>query len=160
MSLYRWPLLMFLFMLPGHGWSSDVGGRWMTVRATAYSPHDSVDGDYHASKGARWRWITADGRTDVRERPYGIAAPMLEGKKPVLPFGTRIVIPAGQGYLDQARPHQRTFIVDDTGSGIRKRTRASGILHLDLRFRSEAAARSFAGERGWRELRIFVLDNP
>jgi len=133
-------------------------GRWLTVRATGYSPHDAVDGAYHATKGERWRWITADGRTDVRQRPYGIAVPILAGSRPAWPYGTRVMIPAGQGYLDQSRPDERIFTVDDTGSGIRKRTSSSGVLHLDLRFRSEAAARTFGGDRGWRELRVMVLD--
>ena len=135
-----------------------LNGRWLTVRATAYSPHDAIDGHYHATKGDRWRWITADGRTDVRTTPYGIAVPRLAGGRPAWPYGTRVLIPAGQGYLDQTRPDQRIFIVDDTGAGIRRRTKESGILHLDLRFRSEEAARSFAGASGWREMRVFVYD--
>lgn len=136
-------------------------GRWITVRATAYSPHDTLDGEYHASKGARWRWITADGRTDVREQPYGVAVPRLDGRRPALPFGTRIIIPVGQGYLDQSRRDDRIFVVDDSGGAIRAKTIASGILHLDLRYRSEAAARTFGGALGWRELQVFVIaDEP
>lgn len=132
-------------------------GRWISVRATAYSPHDAIDGEYHASKGDRWRWITADGRTDVRKRPYGVAVPRLHGRRPALPFGTRMIIPAGQGYLDQSRPDERIFVVDDSGAAIRNKTLASGVLHLDLRYRSEAAARAFGGALGWRELQVFVL---
>ena len=136
----------------------ELRGRWLTVRATGYSPHDAIDGAYHASKGERWRWITADGRTDVREWPYGIAVPRLAGGRPAWPYGTRVLIPAGQGYLDQSRTGERIFTVDDTGGAIRRRTDESGILHLDLRFRSESGARAFGGDRGWRELRVFVLD--
>lgn len=132
-------------------------GRWITVRATAYSPHDAIDGDYHASKGDRWRWITADGRTDVRKQPYGVAVPRLNGRRPALPFGTRMIIPAGQGYLDLSRPDQRIFVVDDSGGAIRNKTIASGILHIDLRYRSEASALAFGGALGWRELQVFVL---
>ena len=134
-------------------------GRWITVRATAYSPHDAIDGDYHATKGARWRWITADGRTDVRDRPYGVAVPRLNGRRPALPFGTRIIIPAGQGYLDTSRRDDRIFVVDDSGGAIRHKTLACGILHLDLRYRSEAAALAFGGALGWRELQVFVISN-
>lgn len=134
-------------------------GRWLTVRATAYSPHDPIDGHYHARKGERWRWITADGRTDVRRQPYGIAVPRLAGGRPAWPFGTRVFIPAGQGYLDRARPHDRIFVVDDCGAAIRERTEATGILHIDLRFQHHASARSFAPERGWRELTVCVLDH-
>ena len=135
-----------------------LSGRWVTVRATAYSPHDTIDGDYHATKGDRWRWITADGRTDVRQTPYGIAVPRLAGGRPAWPYGTRVLIPAGQGYLDQSRPEERIFTVDDCGGAIRGKTERSGVLHIDLRFRSESSARQFAGDRGWREMRVLVLE--
>ncbi|MBN8527140.1 MAG: hypothetical protein J0M02_17535, partial [Planctomycetes bacterium] len=124
-------------------------GRWISVRATAYSPHDAVDGAYHATKGERWRWITADGRTDVRQRPYGIAVPRLAGGRPAWPYGTHVLIPAGQGYLDRSQPDERIFTVDDTGGAIRGRTESSGVLHIDLRFRSESSAREFGGATGW-----------
>jgi len=133
-------------------------GRWLTVRATAYSPHDTIDGSYHATKGERWRWITADGRTDVRRNPYGIAVPRLAGSRPAWPYGTRVLIPAGQGYLDQSQPDERIFAVDDSGGAIRGKTERSGVLHIDLRFRSESSARQFGGDLGWRELRVFVID--
>ena len=136
----------------------ELRGRWLTVRATAYSPHDAIDGGYHASKGERWRWITADGRTDVRSVPYGIAVPRLAGSRPAWPYGTRVLIPAGQGYLDRSLPDERIFTVDDSGGAIRGKTERSGVLHIDLRFRSEASARQFAGDRGWRELRVLVLE--
>ena len=135
-----------------------LGGRWVTVRATAYSPHDAGDGIYHETKGERWRWITADGRTDVRETPYGIAVPRLAGGRPAWPYGTRVLIPAGQGYLDKGRPEERIFTVDDTGGGIRGKTERSGALHIDLRFRSEASALAFAGPKGWRQMRVLVLE--
>jgi 3D (Asp-Asp-Asp) domain-containing protein len=133
-------------------------GRWLTVRATAYSPHDSLDGSYHATKGERWRWITADGQTDVRKQPYGIAVPRLTAGRPAWPYGTRVLIPTGQGYLDQSRPDERLFTVDDTGGAIRGKTERSGVLHIDLRFRTESSARAFGGDAGWRELRVMVLE--
>lgn len=139
----------------------EPAGHWLTVRATAYSPHDALDGTYHQSKGERWRWITADGRTDVRRVPYGIAVPLLPGGRPIWPYATRVFIPAGQGYLDRSgSPADRTFAVDDCGGAIRRRTNASGILHIDLRFRHESSARDFGGSQGWRELRVFVFDPP
>lgn len=49
-------------------------GHWVDVIATAYSPEDPLDGAYRSTKG-KWRYITADGRTDVRRNPYGIAVP-------------------------------------------------------------------------------------
>jgi len=136
-------------------------GHWLTVRATAYSPHDALDGAYHQTKGERWRWITADGRTDVRDVPYGIAVPLLRGGRPTWPYATRVFIPEGQGYLDlSGGPADRTFAVDDCDSAISRRTIATGIMHIDLRFRKESSALAFGGSKGWRELRVFVFDPP
>lgn len=110
-------------------------GRWVEVVATAYSPHDAVDGAYHATKGDRWRYITADAKTDVRQVPYGVAVPNFGLKNtPVIPYGTKVIIPAGQGYLDGSRPTDRVFPVDDTGSGISRKTQATGKMYVDLRY--------------------------
>jgi 3D (Asp-Asp-Asp) domain-containing protein len=89
--------------------------------------------------GVRAAGLTADG-TDVRSQPYGIAADPTR-----LPYGTRIWIPLGIGYLDNQRPsdEQRQFTVDDTGGIIRRRTRATGRIHLDLRFRQHRNAQRF-----------------
>ena len=89
-------------------------GHWETVVATAYTPSDPIDDAYHDSKGARWRWITADGVTDVRRHPYGVAVPLRHGE-PWLRFGTRVIIPTGLGYLDRSRADEREFVVDDVG---------------------------------------------
>ena len=78
--------------------------------------------------GRRAVGLTADG-TDVRSSPYGVAA-----DPDRLPYGTSVYVPAGIGYLDQSRPDDRVFLVDDTGGLIRRRTRATGMIHLDLRF--------------------------
>lgn len=137
-----------------------VRGYWLDVRATAYSPHDAVDGHYRATKGA-WLHITADGRTDVRSTPYGIAVPRVNRNgrlAPLLPYGTRIIIPTGYGYLDRSRPDARTFTVDDTGGGITIKTRKQGIPYVDLRFKSSASAQAWAGPQGYRCIRVFVLE--
>lgn len=98
----------------------------LRVLTTGYSPHDAVDGAYHATKGPRWRWITADLVTDVREEPYGVAV-----DPRALPYGVDIVIP---GY------HRGAAVdADDTGGRLRQ-SWARGVLHLDLRFRTEASA--------------------
>lgn len=98
----------------------------LTARVTAYSPHDAIDAAYRATKGERWRWITADGRTDVREAPYGVAA-----AQRALPFGARVRVP---GY------HRgQTVEVDDTGGGMRQSWR-QGTLHLDVRFRTASSS--------------------
>jgi 3D (Asp-Asp-Asp) domain-containing protein len=126
-------------------------GYWVDTVATAYSPHDPIDGDYHATKG-KWRWITADGKTDVRETPYGVAVPNVGGK-PWLPYGTQVIIPHGNGYLDNSRPTDRVFRVDDTGSTIGKLHRKTGTPHIDLRFMTNVWARKWSNK----PVRIFVI---
>lgn len=136
-------------------------GHWVNVAATAYSPSDPIDEAYHASKGSAWRWKTADGTTDVRRVPYGIAVPLFPGTtRPALSFRTRIVIPTGYGYLDRIRPQERVFQVDDTGDGKEYYGTRNGMMHVDLRFRDHASAIAWAGPEGWRKIRVFLVDGP
>lgn len=138
-------------------------GYWLDVRATAYSPADPLDSDYRRTKGPRWLHICADGETDVREEPYGIAVPRQQqgGRlRPLLAYGTKVFIPTGYGYLDQSRTDERIFEVDDTGSAITRRTQTSGVTYIDLRFRSAESARAWAGPKGYRELHVFVYTEP
>jgi 3D (Asp-Asp-Asp) domain-containing protein len=101
---------------------------WWRLRAvtTGYSPHDAVDGAYHATKGERWRWITADAVTDVRDVPYGVAV-----DPRALPYGTTVIVP---GY------HRGVAVAaDDTGGRLRQ-SWSAGVLHLDLRYKTERSA--------------------
>lgn len=160
MHMWRYLLLISLTLVACTGAAGEAAqstlqgytGYWVDVTATAYSPHDPIDGAYHATKGDRWRWITADGRTDVREQPYGIAVPNVGGK-PWLPYGTQVIIPTGYDYLDGSRPTDRVFRVDDTGSAISKLHKSTGKPHIDLRYATHTWARR------WRNkpLRIFVV---
>lgn len=127
------------FLLPGIG-SEPTTGRWMTVKASAYCPCPICC-------GVRAAGLTADG-TKVQESPYGIAA-----HPGYLPYGTRIVIPSGQGYLDRCRA-DRSFTVDDTGGVIRRRSESTPDLWIDLRFRSHASAMAW----GVRTISVFVFD--
>ncbi len=124
-------------------------GYWQQARLSAYSPHDALDREYHESKGERWRWITADGRTDVRARPHGIAAPSS------LPFGTRIFLPTGIGFLETSRtlPLDRCFVVDDRGSAIQYGSVSEKRLWLDLRYRTEHSALAFGVKDAW----VFII---
>jgi 3D (Asp-Asp-Asp) domain-containing protein len=111
-----------------------TAGEWREIEATltAYCPCSICC-------GVRAAGLTADG-TSVDRQPYGIAA---DPKR--LPYGTRLWIPPGLGYLDHQRPtdEQRQFTVDDTGGIIRRRTRATGRIHLDVRFRQHGNAVRF-----------------
>lgn len=133
-------------------------GRWVDVAATAYSPADPIDSAYHASKGERWRWITADGRTDVRDTPYGIAVP-LSNRKPMWAFGTQVIIPPETGYVAKSRPN-RLFTVDDVGNGRQYWSHRAGLMHVDLRFKSHDSAIAWAGPAGWRKIRVFLAHRP
>lgn len=145
--------------LPGSGqattYRSTGAGHWVDVIATAYSPEDPLDGAYRATKG-RWRYITADGSTDVREQPYGVAVPKVSGR-PLWAYGTRVVIPAGLGYVEHMHP-DRTFTIDDTGSALTRMTSQTGDVHVDLRFRSSASARAWAGPTGHRRIRMWIVE--
>jgi 3D (Asp-Asp-Asp) domain-containing protein len=102
--------------------------EWWHLRAltTSYSPHDIIDDAYRKTKGERWLHITADGETDVREEPYGVAVDPL-----LIPYGTPIRVP---GY------HRGQVVeADDTGACVR-RSRRQGVLHLDLRYRHTSSA--------------------
>jgi 3D (Asp-Asp-Asp) domain-containing protein len=109
-------------------------GEWSAIEATltAYCP-------CQVCCGVRAVGLTANG-TDVVRQPYGIAADPTR-----IPYGTRLWIPIGVGYLDNQRPtdEQRQFTVDDTGGIIRRRTRATGRIHLDVRFRQHGNAVRF-----------------
>lgn len=124
-------------------------GWWTKARLSAYSPHDALDKAYHESKGERWRWITADGRTDVRRIPHGIAA---AGR---FDFGTRIFIPTGYGYLDQGRSglHSRVFTVDDRGGFIESKDVPGESAALDLRYKTEHSALAFGVKDAW----VFII---
>jgi len=126
-------------------------GRWVDVVATGYSPHDPIDGNYHATKG-KWRWITADGETNVLEEPYGIAVPHTRGK-PRWRYGTKMIVPVESGYLSTRT--NRVFTVDDTGSTISRNTRNKGVVHIDLRFRTTGWAQKY----GTHSIRVFIVES-
>jgi 3D (Asp-Asp-Asp) domain-containing protein len=125
-------------------------GHWVKVVATAYSPTDPIDSQYHETKG-EWRWITADGKTDVHNEPYGVAVPRIN-KKPQWPYGTKIIVPVDAGYLP--RRIDRVFVADDTGSMITTNTHKTRTPHIDLRLRTPAAAEAY----GKRKIRVFIVD--
>lgn len=112
--------------------------EWVAVdvTATAYCP-------CKICCGLRGVGITANG-TDTRTTPYGIAA-----DPDRIPYGSTIWIPTGEGYLDKSRPDDdaRQFTVDDTGGIIRRRTRQTGRVHLDLRFIQHRNAERFGVRR-------------
>lgn len=136
-------------------------GRWVEVCATAYTPTNPIDADYHATKG-KYRWKTADGRTDVRRVPYGIAVPLQlrkdDKKIPVWAFGTRVIIPAGNGYLDRSRPDDRIFKIDDTSESSKFFYSKEGKMHVDVRFIDYKDAIKWAGPQGYRFIKIFVIE--
>ncbi len=133
-------------------------GRWVEVIATAYSPNDPIDQAYAASKGSAWRWITADGKTDVREKPYGIAVPYHRGRPLWVARGTKLIIPDDSGYLSQCRD-DRVFIADDTGSMINRNTRRTGVPHIDLRFKHTASALAWSKGEGKKKIKVFVIED-
>lgn len=122
-------------------------GHWVRAVATAYSPEDDVDSAYRAKKGADL-YMTAGRVSDVRLVPYGVAAP---NHGPLgLPLRTRVVVRPGSGYAAEGR----ILIVDDTGGVIRRRTRETGELHIDLRVKTQLEARQY----GKHTVDVFVVN--
>jgi 3D (Asp-Asp-Asp) domain-containing protein len=89
--------------------------------------------------GRRAAGITAN-NTKVKDVPYGIAS-----DPDRIPYGTTIWIPAGYGYLDNARQgdEARQFTMDDTGGALRRETKELGVLRIDLRFIQHRNAKRF-----------------
>ena len=98
--------------------------------------------------GPRAANLTADG-TDTLTTPYGVAV-----DPRVIAYGTYVYVPLGCGYLDQQITNEdsRVFIADDTGGIIRRRTRQTGVPHIDLRFRTHRAALKY----GKRTITIYI----
>lgn len=107
-----------------------VESSWWWIRATVtgYSPHDAIDSGHASTRDTK----TATMR-DWRTHPYGIAA-----DPRILPYGTHIQVP---GYLEKSEPNT-AWEVDDTGGGMRRSWRR-GIVHIDVRFKTEHSARKF-----------------
>ena len=103
----------------------------ITAEVTAYDAHC-------AACGTTGR--TASGRLTA-QHPYGLAA------SPGLPFGAWVIIPAGHGLLDNARAFDRSFQVDDRGGAVTREALESGILRIDLRVLTHAAARRIGRQR-------------
>lgn len=114
--------------------ATPAAGEWvpLTVNASGYCPGPCCC-------GSRAAGITADD-TKVREVPYGVASDPLS-----LPYGTVLWIGLDSGYLERSRSsdEQRQFRVDDTGGYLRTQTRRTGIVHIDLRFRTHWSAKRF-----------------
>jgi 3D (Asp-Asp-Asp) domain-containing protein len=59
-----------------------------------------------------------------------------------------VLIPHGVGYLDKTCPeNDRVFTIDDTGGAIRRNTRRTGRVHIDLRFIQHRNALRFGVKR-------------
>ncbi len=126
-------LLLFILFANLHAASWEP----VEVVATAYCP-------CRICCGVRAVGLTADG-TDVREWPYGIAVDPCQ-----IDYGTPIIVPRGEGYLD--RRSDRIFYADDTGGIIRRKTRSTGTIHIDLRFKTHWSAERY----GKKTITIFI----
>jgi 3D (Asp-Asp-Asp) domain-containing protein len=139
-------LLLLLTCAGAHevAYPAPMRGRWVEVVLTAYSPLDRFTRNDEGNP----RRLTATGVATGRV-PYGVATDPQS-----LPYGTRIWIPPETGYLPETFPVERVFTVDDTGSIPRRRTRQTGTLHLDLRYKSVESAQRFGTRRAW----VFVIE--
>lgn len=147
-------LLCLLGVITAGDTYAGYSGTWVVVRATAYSPHDEVDGHHWSSKDT----ITATGR-DWRTHPYGIAVARNEQGVPWVPYGTKIIVPRGFGYLDNSKPDvkDRVFQVDDTGGALRTKSRKWNMTVIDLRYMDSPDAAKFGGLLGYKDIMVFVI---
>lgn len=113
--------------------------NWWYVRATvtAYSPHDKIDSGHPSTKDTKTSTMV-----DWRFNPYGIAA-----DPKAIPYNTSIYVP---GYLEKSSPNT-AYPVDDTGGRMRRSWRR-GVLHIDLRFKTESSAKQW----GTKELNVLI----
>jgi 3D (Asp-Asp-Asp) domain-containing protein len=111
-----------------------AAGEWvpMEVEATAYCP-------CKICCGVRGVGITSTG-VKTWEEPYGVAVVPRQ-----IPYGTRLFVPGGFGYLDRSRTTEsgRTFQADDTGGALHSDSNRTGAVRIDLRFRTHWSARRF-----------------
>lgn len=110
---------------------------WIKATVTGYSPHDAGDSGHPSTLDTK----TATMR-DWRTHPYGLAA-----DPRILPYGTYIHVP---GYLEKSEPNS-AWLVDDTGGSMRKSWRR-GIIHIDVRYKTEEWARKF----GKKQMQVLV----
>jgi 3D (Asp-Asp-Asp) domain-containing protein len=126
-------------------------GRWVWARVTAYTHHYASCGKRPSDPGYG---ITSTGVNVLSGDPndaYGIAA-----DPRAVPYGTRIYVP---GYYESLLNNQN-FVptemidVDDTGGALRNSWSRERIIHLDVRYRTETAARNW----GVRWMQVFIYD--
>ena len=101
---------------------------WIKCTVTGYSPHDAIDSGHASTKDTKTSTMR-----DWRTHPYGLAA-----DPRILPYGTYIQVPE---YLEKSEPNT-AWKVDDTGGSMRRSWR-QGIIHIDVRFKTEHSARMF-----------------
>ena len=107
-----------------------VESSWWRIKCTVtgYSPHDAIDSGHASTKDTKTSTMR-----DWRTHPYGLAA-----DPRILPYGTYIQVPE---YLEKSEPNT-AWKVDDTGGSMRRSWR-QGIIHIDVRFKTEHSARMF-----------------
>lgn len=125
----------------------DPPGEWKKAIVTAYSPHSKSCGKWSKiGKTSTGVCVRSSDPNDV----YGIAA-----DPKMIPYGTKIYVP---GYYEKLQNNKNLIPtemneVDDTGGAMRKAARR-GILHIDIRFRTESEAQRW----GSREMMIFIYE--
>ena len=124
-------------------------GRWVMAKVTAYCPCAICCGK---SKSHSLYGITSIGVNVLSNNPndaYGIAA-----DPRVLPYNTKIYVP---GYWESLQ-NNKSFVpnemirVDDTGGAMRQSWKNERVIHLDVRYRTHKAAKSW----GVKYMKVFV----
>lgn len=127
-------------------------GHWVWARVTAYCPCEICCGKTTNHPAYGITSTDVDVLSGSPNDAYGIAA-----DPQAVSYGTQIYVP---GYWESLQ-RNRTFVpsemteVDDTGGAMRQSWRNERVIHLDVRYRTHAAAKKW----GVRWMRVFVYDD-
>jgi 3D (Asp-Asp-Asp) domain-containing protein len=126
-----------------------IDGRWIKAKVTAYTPWDEIDSNSGYQDG--YTSTMVDTQSTDPNKIYGIAA-----DPRAIPYGTKVYVP---GYWESLQNNKisvptKMTIVDDTGGKLRQSWN-DGILHIDIRYRTNKAAKNW----GVKHIEIFIFDN-
>lgn len=147
-ELYRKPQEVIAESTPVKKEKEIPKGRWVHAKVTAYTPWDVIDSNSGYQDG--YTSIMVNTSSTNPNNIYGIAA-----DPRAIPYGTKVYVP---GYWESIRNNKNSIptkmtVIDDTGGALR-RSYDRGIIHIDVRYRTEQAARNW----GVKWMKVFVYD--
>jgi len=127
MFRYMCVLAFFIFLATATKAGNEWTSRYVTVKATAYSPHAGSCAPYD------------DGKTSTGRDAY---LPGVAVDPSLISYGSRIDIPGYNASGNDWGGNGSWILVDDTGAAMRKAGRR-GEYHIDVRFKTAQEAREW-----------------